>query len=394
MPLTGSQYAQLEKALLSAFPNQADLARMVRFGLDENLNTITGGGNLRTVVVELIGWAEANTQLAELLTAARNANQGNRDLAEFVRTYPQLLVEENPKAAGSGGVSIGGNVAGSTIITGDKNTVHTSAGSRDAGQYVPHRPSTADSTANHQVVILTALPVEANAVRALMSNVRRVTHPQGTIYRCGTFDGGSRTWDVALAEIGPGNNSAAMEADRAINFFSPIAALFVGVAGGVKDVAVGDVVACTKVYGYESGKATEQFLSRPDVGNSSYRMQQEARYIVGEDSWQSRIIGPAPTPKPRAFVGPIAAGEKVIASTSSEVYQFLRSHYGDTLAVEMEGRGFLTSTHANQSVNALVIRGISDLIDGKQAADASGSQETAARNAAAFAFEVLANLEI
>ena len=242
-------------------------------------------------------------------------------------------------------------------------------------------------------VILTALPVEYMAVRTHIADLREEMHPQGTIYERGKFVANATSWEVGIVEVGAGNASAGVEAERAIAYFNPSVILFVGVAGGIKDVAIGDVVAATKVYGYESGKAKQKFQLRPDLGQSTYSLIQRARAESKKSDWLQRLTS-APESTPRVFVAPIAAGEKVIASSKSNVFKFIQLNYGDAVAVEMEGRGLLQAAHANHQVSALVIRGISDLIDGKSEADAGGSQEMAARNASAFAFEILAKLQI
>ncbi len=239
-----------------------------------------------------------------------------------------------------------------------------------------------------QAVILTALDVEYAAVRSHLDRLLRVSH-KGTQYEVGRL--GTDGLGVAIVEIGPGNVGAAFEAERAISRFQPNLLLFVGVAGSLKDAQIGDVVAGTKVYGYDTGKDDEVLLSRPDIAMSSYPLEQLARVVRQEAHWLSRR--PVTRFDPRdsfdAFVGPIAAGEKVVASTSSATYTLIRERLNDALAVEMEAIGMLRAARANDNLDAMVIRGISDLVDGKAGSDASGSQVVASASAAAFAVELI-----
>lgn len=231
-------------------------------------------------------------------------------------------------------------------------------------------------------VILTALAVEYSAVRAHLSDLREEVHANGTVYDRGRFG----AWDVCLVQIEVGN----VEAERATAYFNPSVVLSVGVAGGIKDVRLGDVVAATKVYGYESGEAEEVSRHGPEIGVTDYRLEQRARAEARKNDWLQRI--PATELAPRVMVGPIVA-----ASTASELYMFMPSNYPNAVAVtvevEMEIFGFLAAVRANQQVATMVIRGISDLIDGKERADRDSLQKVAARNASAFAFEVLAKFQ-
>jgi nucleoside phosphorylase len=230
-------------------------------------------------------------------------------------------------------------------------------------------------------VILTALSVEYQAVRAHVSNLCEEVHSEGTIYEQGIFSTSARAWNIVITQIGMGNPGAAFEVERAIQHFCPDVILFVGVAGGLKDVQLGDVVAATKVYAYESGKVKDVFQPRPEVDSVTYPMEQRAKAEANKPDWLQRLQGYPPYRSPRAFVGPIAAGEKVIASTHSAEWKLLQDTYGNALAVDMEGYGFLKAAHANSRVHTLIIRGISDLIDNKQEADAAHFQEIAARHA-------------
>jgi nucleoside phosphorylase len=122
-----------------------------------------------------------------------------------------------------------------------------------------------------QAVILTAVEPETRAVLrhisgCLPENIR------GTEFHVGHF----LNWKIAVAEIGAGNSMAAAIVERAIQHFEPSVALFVGVAGGVKDVAIGDVVVATKVYGYESGKDKRGFKVMPEVLNTAHALEQRA----------------------------------------------------------------------------------------------------------------------
>jgi nucleoside phosphorylase len=247
-----------------------------------------------------------------------------------------------------------------------------------------------------RVGILSAIRIEYQAVCAHLTNLRQEIRQSGTIYERGNFTANSQSWDVLIGETGIGNTRAAVETVSLIEYFKPSLILFVGVAGGLKDVKLGDVVAATKVYGYESGKAGRKFRPRPDVHNSTYRMEQIARAEARRRDWFQRLekafLDPASVP--HVYVAPIASGNQVAASMDSVLGNLLRSNYSDAVAVEMEGYGFLGALHAYPYIDALIIRGISDRIDDKTEADAMSYQEVAAQHAAAFAFEILAKLDL
>lgn len=249
-------------------------------------------------------------------------------------------------------------------------------------------------------VILTALGLEFEAVVDHLENVREEHDRHGTIFEVGDFRGERQHWKVAVVETGPGNQRAGDFAHYAIQRFDPRVILFVGVAGSLKeDVLLGDVVASTDVYQIHSGKAGESFSARPKVGIAAHALEQRARSVRRQRRWLERIKRkptdpyPHPSRTPDSHVGPIAAGEQVVAHEQSEAYKIIKSHYSDAVAVEMEGYGTLATARIPK-IDAIIIRGISDNVVDKGQCDQQGWQPAAAQNASAFAFELLSLFQV
>lgn len=246
-------------------------------------------------------------------------------------------------------------------------------------------------------LILTALEsVERQEVILLLYNTTTVLHPvTGTDYYVGTLGPEPSSAHIAVARTDQTNVNAGIETERAIAMFQPEYIFFVGIAGGLKDVQIGDVVIGKDVYGFERGKETAVgFLPRPSFGFSSYKMERWATQFSVSEQWKidrERITKGAG--KVKVFTGTIAAGEKIDASDQSQLHQFLCQNCSHALAIEMEGLGFLEACRAYQSINSLLVRGISDLVNNKAATDAEGSQELACRNAAFFVLNFINSID-
>lgn len=242
-----------------------------------------------------------------------------------------------------------------------------------------------------KVIILTSHAQVWKEINSQLVDPREHAHRQGTIYQIGTFASEKSCWEVVLAEIDRGNSNSAFETERAIREFEPVAVFFVGLASGIKNVAVGDVVISNKIYGYESGKVNgESFELRPEVGNSSYSLQQRAQADARAGLWTGRLQNLSDLRFPKAIVAPIAAGEKDLEGEDNDLIDFLRAHYEDARAIELDGKGFLAAARANNSVNAIVIRGISNLLEDR---GSSSDELKSSSSAVAFLFEMLANLK-
>lgn len=248
------------------------------------------------------------------------------------------------------------------------------------------------------IVIQTALILEQQSVIDRLSNICDYVHPVSkTIYKVGNYLSNDNKLQIFIGRTNQTNTNAAIETERIIQHFNPSYIFFVGVAGGLKDVVIGDIVIGSDVYGYERGKAKNEFFPRPQFGFSSYELEQQAVNFSISKEWEkqsSLFVNQKFQDKILIYTGTIASGEKVLGSTDSELYKFLKTNCSHALAVDMEGLGFLEACRPYPLIKSLLIRGISDLVDGKECTDQEGSQSYASKNATEFLFGLINYIKI
>lgn len=241
----------------------------------------------------------------------------------------------------------------------------------------------------HRAVVLTAIPCEFEAVKRLL--IRRSTHrmSDGTSVTSGRIDLHNSTWKIYCAEVGQGNSVAGAKTRTAIHDFKPEFCIFLGIAGTLKDADLSDVVVADRVYNYERAKAGKELGVRPAMEEFRGRLLETAKSLARQDYVNRVWEKGGATPRYKVIVGPIASGEKVVASLDAETYKFLQTHYNDAQAVETEGYGFAVAMRDYRFIHALLARGISDALEKKAESDRNGQQEIAAINVADFGFSCL-----
>ena len=184
-------------------------------------------------------------------------------------------------------------------------------------------------------------------------------------------------WNVAVVAPPIGFDSFALWTNAVIQELSPQFLILAGMAGGLKDVVIGDIVIGTSACNYESGKETSQgFAPRARVMvNVNRDFLNLALTISRSLEYNAEGI--------RYHNGQIASGSKVIAEINSETYKKLKHYNSEALAVEMEAFAFAEAA-SEAKVQYINIRGISDMIQHKKESDDSGYQEIASARVREF----------
>ena len=243
--------------------------------------------------------------------------------------------------------------------------------------------------------IVVALPLELEALLRHLGGIEKceIANEDNCTYYVGSLGSkNSRAYSVVVTlSSSVGNVGAALSTRDLIARWAPTYVLMIGIAGGTKpDIQHhGDVLVTEEVLYYEhskikSGGAESRFTSMP----ANARLLDRARNF-NDPKWSDRIKTPRPlgagSPAPAVHFGPIASGEKVIAS--SEFVGSLLQMNSRIIGVEMETWGIAKATHSTPAVlGFLGIRGISDFADAKKGDD---FQAYAAESAAAWTVSYL-----
>jgi len=228
------------------------------------------------------------------------------------------------------------------------------------------------------IAILCPLSIEYNAVRQyLIAPTFKEEKQFGLSYEAGSIHSEGHEWQISLFETAGKIGNLQARTTQILHSLKPKFVFLVGIAAGIKDVQIGDVIIGTKAYGYESGKETDNgFLARPDVIYSSRKLIELAKQTVREK----------PPENYKVAFGAIAGGNRVI-NTANNSLQVIKQSYNDTKALEMESIGFAFAAQEAQ-VPFLNIRSICDLAIHKN----DNFQNLAAERAANFAVQLIKRL--
>jgi nucleoside phosphorylase len=231
--------------------------------------------------------------------------------------------------------------------------------------------------ASVDLAIITVLQEEYEAVLRLLKRVRQVigsaTLDNNHAWVVGQVDSPrSRVpYTVALAmQPHAGTNAAAIATKNTLQAFDPRCVLVVGIAGGLGDLELADVVVADRICAYEYGKVDDgRFQPRADLDSpTDAALTSAASTLAARHPDWYRQLDPATDLKnlsPKIMIGNVASGDKVVDDPTDSFFASIMDSRPKAIAVEMEGAGVAAAIQdareMQRAVSFGMIRGISDL---------------------------------
>jgi nucleoside phosphorylase len=235
-------------------------------------------------------------------------------------------------------------------------------------------PSTGQIDSTVDVVILTVLPEEYDAVCSKLSGLRNApliaTHPNIYAWKLGKLPSANSAYTIAVGMMGrAGTNNSALFVIDASTRWSPRYIFFVGVAGGIgSSISKGDVLIADIIHGYEYGKieTSGEFTPRADWTFRTDLGLLNCAVAHANSGWRALVQTRPPESAPmRCKQGEVASGDKVVDNPTATFFDAVMTAWPKITAVEMEGAGAARGLEHLQTLGKqghfLMIRGISDL---------------------------------
>lgn len=268
---------------------------------------------------------------------------------------------------------------------------------REQRDYIP-KPPLCD------VLLVTAVPVETAAVLNTECKWNTFTLPgDSTIYRHTTIkvnDGVCNIVHSQLPEMGM--TASAAHTTKAVLHLKPKLVIMTGIAAGLeKDANIGDIIVATDVWNYNSGK----YIEKSDGDSIAAELLPDSKHINMDRATKDKLLatdfnrqltqiknsfqGDAPSSPLKVFYGPMACGSAVVAS--NDIIDLVKSQTRKVAGLDMESYGVYLACRdvCYPSVNAIVIKSISDFANRNKE---DSRQDYAAYTSTSFAMYLIQNV--
>lgn len=222
-----------------------------------------------------------------------------------------------------------------------------------------------------KIAILGAMEIEIQPLLSKLNSYKEVEYANNKYYLA-EHDGN----ELVIAYSKVGKVFSAMTATIMIEHFGAELLLFTGVAGGLQDLAVGDMMAATSTlqhdvdvtaFGYPFGKIPASEVTIATCSN----LLEKAKETAKEESIDLKT-------------GVIATGDQFIHSTEKKM--FVINEFNAS-AIEMEG-GSVNLVCNELNVPSLILRSISDTADGDAPENFDEFAKMAAERSANFVLKL------